>query len=142
MRYHLTEVRPGIYRPFLAVRIFGASSQRIVDGLLDIACDRTLIPLNLAHDLGILPDKSCPGVKIATASGQILGCKLVQIKLGIAGDEPFLCWNAEVAVTLQRIPKVHLGFKGFLEFFELRYNGPRKTFSLKPGHNLPRVPTP
>jgi hypothetical protein len=141
MQFPYTEVYPGIYRPILAVRLWGPAQRVLTDGLADTAADRTLLPPNTARNLGIDVDALPATVTMRSATGQLVKCKPVILPLELIRDGVRLCWLGEIAVTTEAITKPHWGFKGFLEFFRADFDGPNRMLDWTAGDNLP-VTTP
>jgi hypothetical protein len=86
MRFPYTEVAPGVYRPILAVRLWGPGQAILMDGLADTAADRTLLPPNLARALGIAVDALPATVRMRSATGQLVECKPVLLPLELIRD--------------------------------------------------------
>ena len=141
MRVPYTEVTPGLFRPLLALFVTGPSGTWLIDGLLDTGADSTLLPPawagRLGLDLGSLPVAKT----IQSATGQSVTCKLTNLVMELRRDSTRLCWTAEVALPTDAIPKPHWGFRGFLEFFTVSFDGPNRWVTLAPGDNLPAAPT-
>jgi hypothetical protein len=142
MQFRYTEVKSGLFRPLLSFVIWGPAGPVWTDGLLDSGADRTVLTPDLAKRLGINIRKLAPELHIASATGQRLRCRIVTVPLELWRNRNRICWRAEVAVATSAIQRSHWGFKGFLEFFRTTFDGPKRTFTLKPGVNLPAMDSP
>jgi hypothetical protein len=141
MRFPYTEVKAGTYRPLIPVLVWGLPRPLPVDGLLDTAADRTLLPPKLASDLGIDSSALPTTVVVRSATGHAIQCKPTHLILELRRDSSRFCWLAEVAVATEAIRSVHWGSRGFLEYFCAEFDGPNRWVTLTPGDNLP-VTTP
>ncbi len=136
------EVRPGVFRPIMAVRIYGPTRSVLVDGLLDSGSDRTLIPPKVARDLGLTFPPSTAEVTIKTPTDQIVTCRPVDLLLELNRHPTRLCWRGEVAVTNIDLRICHWGIKGFMEFFETLFDGPGHRVGFKEGSQFPAAAPP
>jgi hypothetical protein len=141
VRIPYTEVAPGVFRPLLAMLIWGPTRPVLVEGLLDTASDRTLLPPKWARDLGIDVGALTTTLTVRSATGQRVACKTTVLPLEIRRDSTRLCWLGEVAITTEVVRIPHWGFKGFLEYFQANFDGPNRFATLTAGDNLP-VTTP
>jgi len=143
MRFPYTDVGSGIFRPLVPALIKGPAGFHWTDGLADSAADRTIIRLKLALRLGIDPDVLTPTVIVETASGNRVPCKLSQVIIELRRDFGRITWLAEVAVaTLPTVVDCHWGFKGFLEYFRARFDGPGRFVTLTATATLPKTKLP
>jgi hypothetical protein len=142
MRIPYTEVGPGIYRPLVAVRVWGLDGPYLEDGLLDTGADRTLLTTEVAEKVGIDLAALSSQILIRSATLQRVTCPLTGVVLALQRDSERYCWRAEVAVATQPIRVSHWGSKGYLEFFRATFDGPRRFASLVAGHNLPSALPP
>jgi len=137
MEFPYLEVRPGVFRPIMAVRIYGPTWSVLVDGLLDSGSDRTLIPPKVALDLGLDLPPSIAEVAIKTPTGQVIKCKAVDLPLELNRNSTRLCWKGEIAVTDVPLRICHWGIKGFMEFFETLFDGPGHRAIFTEGDHFP-----
>jgi hypothetical protein len=142
MRFRYTEVKTGIYRPLLAIVVWGPGGPVWADGLVDSGADRTLLTPDLARRLGIDTSSLTADLEIRSATGQRIRCKRLSLRLEISKKPKRLCWHADVAVTTTHIQRPHWGFRGFLEYFRATFDGPKRTFTLLPGANFPAIVPP
>ena len=142
MKFPYMEVRPGIYRPIIAVRIYGPLRRLLTDGLLDTGSDHTLLPPNTARELGIDTDALPIAFTMQSATGHRLTCKTVKLCPELVRESARVCWETEVVVTVEPIRKAHWGIKGFLEYFNSNFDGPGRWATFNPGANLPAASPP
>lgn len=142
MKFPYMEAGPGIYRPIIAVRIYGPLCRLLTDGLLDTGCDHTMLPPHTARDLGIDVDGLPIAFTMRSATGHRLTCKTVTLCLELVRDPDRVCCMTEVVVTVESIRKAHWGIKGFLEYFNSNFDGPGRLVTLDPGANLPASSPP
>ena len=76
---------------------------------------------------------------VKTATGQEVHCKVGEVTFELRRDRHVIAWKAEVAIPSVEIRRPIWGFKGFLEFFRARFDGPGRIVSLTAGPNLPKV---
>src|SRR5260370_14450638 len=141
MRFPYSEVRPGTYRPLIAVRLWGSRLHVLTDGVLDTGADRVLLKPKVAVGLGIDIDALRTDIAVRTATGELVRCKATILPIELIRDGVSLYWLAEIAIALDPIRINHWGFKGFLEYFSADFNGPERQVKLTAGDNLP-VTTP
>ncbi|MBY0522633.1 MAG: retropepsin-like domain-containing protein [Gemmataceae bacterium] len=142
MQFPYTEVRPGSFRPKIPVLVRGVGSLHVIDGLLDTGADRTMVPLQVALNLGIDVATLGPEVRLQSGTGQILSCRIAHLILELRRLTEQITWLAEVVVPTQHLPHAYWGFKGFLEFFRAEFDGPNHLITLTAGDNLPATVAP
>jgi hypothetical protein len=142
MQFRYTEVKSGLYRPLLAIVVWGPSGPVWTDGLVDTGADYTLLTHDLTLRLGIDIKSLTTEVHVQSATGHRLRCKILSLPIEVAKKPKRICWQAEVAVAMERIQRSHWGFKGFLEYFRTTLDGPKRMFTLIPGVNLPTINPP
>jgi hypothetical protein len=113
----------GIKRPIIAVTLQGPSGKRLIDGLLDTGSDRTLFPQREAKAIGIqLPAKADGSIK--TAGGMSIAFRMAEVVLELRAAALLARWKAAVAFAEDPLSIVHLGTRGFLEYFHSTFMGP------------------
>jgi hypothetical protein len=128
----------GIARPMVAVLLEGPAGRRLIDGLLDSGADRTIFPGREASAIGLgLP--SNPDGMIRTASGVPINYRLAEVILELRSAGLSVRWKVAVAFAEDPLTLVHLGYRGFLEYFHSTFLGPEKKVVLDPRPTLPRV---
>jgi hypothetical protein len=126
----------GINRPIIAVAIAGPHGRRLVDGLLDTGSDRTIFPEREARAIGISLGAS-PDGSIKTAGGVSIAYRLAEVVLELRSSGSSVRWKTPVAFADERLTMVHLGYRGFLEYFHCTFQGPEKKVVLDACPTLP-----
>jgi hypothetical protein len=104
---------------------------------MDTGADRTLLPLHWAEQLGIDVPNLKDVVTLKSATGHPISGKTVVLPAEVVRNSTCVCWLAELVVTDDSIRYPHWGMRGFQEYFEVNYSGPKRYFTLTPGPNLP-----
>jgi hypothetical protein len=126
----------GIVRPILAVTIEGPSGRRLLDGLVDSGSDRTIFPQREATAIGItLPAK--PDGLIKTAAGTAIAYRLADVVLELRAIGSVVRWKTPVAFAEDPLSLIHLGTRGFLQYFHCLLMGPEERVQLDPRPCLP-----
>ncbi|MFL5242800.1 MAG: aspartyl protease family protein [Gemmataceae bacterium] len=142
MRFPYTEVKPGIFRPIANMLISGPAGTTWTDGLLDTGADRTVLTMKIAQQLGIDVLALTEKWTVASATGQNVSCKITRLPFLLFRKPKRVTWLAEVAIAIEPIQRPLWGFKGFLEYFRVTFDGPKRLITLNPGRNLPStIPT-
>jgi hypothetical protein len=139
MQFPYTEVASGLFRPLVPILIWGPAGCYLADGLLDTGADRTLLGPRLAQAVGIVLDSLATVATVQSASVHVLTCKVTTVTFQMRRDSQRLSWLAEVAVPIQSVKRSIWGFKGFLEYFRARFDGPNRRVTLTAGANLPKA---
>jgi hypothetical protein len=126
----------GITRPIIAVVLEGPIGRRLLDGLLDTGSDRTIFPQREAAAVGISLPQS-PDGSFKTAGGTPIAYRLAQVVLELRSSGLLVRWRTEVAFAEDPLSLIHLGTRGFLEFFHSMFMGPEKKIILAPCPSLP-----
>jgi hypothetical protein len=128
----------GVTRPIIAVIIEGPRGKRILDGLLDTGADRTIFPQREAKSIGVeLPRE--PDGSFKTAGGVSIPYRLADAVLELRGFDTSLRWKSRIAFADDPLSIIHLGLRGFLEFFHCTFQGPERKLLLDPRPDLPTV---
>src|SRR5205823_1674777 len=109
MRFPYTEVGPGISRATIPVLIWGTAGSLSVDGLLDTAADRTLLPPRVIRYLGLDVDALPVTGAVRSSTGQVVPYKTTHLILDLRRDSERYCWLGEVAVTTEEVRLPHWG---------------------------------
>ncbi|MBI1904262.1 MAG: hypothetical protein HYS13_24470 [Planctomycetia bacterium] len=128
----------GIARPILAVVLEGPTGRRLLDGLLDSGSDRTLFPESEARAVG-LRLRARPDGSIRTAGGVSIPYRLADAVLELRASSTVLRWRTSIAFAPDPLQIIHLGYRGFLQFFHCTFQGPEKKILLDPRPALSRV---
>jgi predicted aspartyl protease len=126
----------GIVRPMIAVAIEGPNGRRLLDGLLDTGSDRTIFPTREARAIGI-PLPSLPDGSIRTAGGVAIAFRIAEVVLELRGAGSLVRWKTPVAFAGDPLSLIHLGTRGFLEYFHCTFLGPERKILLDPRPSLP-----
>ena len=126
----------GISRPMIAVVVEGPRGRRLLDGLLDTGSDRTIFPQREAQVLGIPLPAHANGI-IKTAGGVSIAYRLAEVTLELRAAGVTIRWKTPVAFAEEPLSILHLGTRGFLEFFHTTFRGPENQVSLVPQPSLP-----
>lgn len=126
----------GILRPTIPVVIHGPTGKRLLDGLLDTGSDRTISPQREATAIGIQLPLS-PDGHIRTAGGLAIAYRLADTVLELRVSGASVRWTASVAFAEDPLNIIHLGNRGFLEFFHCTFQGPEKKVVLDARPSMP-----
>ena len=121
----------GVVRPIIAVAIEGPRGRRLLDGLLDSGSDRTIFPAREARSIGVsLP--AAPDGSFKTAGGVSIPYRLAEVVMELRGNGTIVRWKSLVAFADSPLVMIHLGTRGFLEYFHCTFMGPKKKIVLDP----------
>ncbi len=133
------ELPAGLFRPIVAVVLVGTNGKRrLLDGLLDTGADRTFFPIREAQAVG-LTLSSVPDGTVKTAGGISIPYYLSEATLELRGDGNAVRWRTQVAFAPEPMCIIHLGTRGFLEYFHTTFRGPERTIMLQPTASLPGI---
>ncbi len=138
LEFPYMELGGGIARPIIAIGIEGPKGKHLLDGLVDSGADRTMFPQRDAAVFGIELPTSIDGV-IKTAGGILIGYRSAEVVLELRGTNVSIRWKTSVAFAESPLTIIHLGTRGFLEYFHCTFLGPEKTVRLAPCASLPVV---
>ncbi len=128
----------GITRPIIAVGIEGPGGRRLLDGLVDSGSDRTIFPQREAKPLGIqLPTMADGSIKTAAAAA--IAYRLAEVVLELRAGGSIVRWKTPVAFAEDPLSLIHLGTRGFLQYFHCILMGPEERVLLDPRPSLPIV---
>jgi hypothetical protein len=113
----------GVVRPIIAVSIEGPRGRRLLDGLLDTGSDRTIFPVREARSIGVSLPAAADG-SFKTAGGVSIAYRLAEIVMELRGNGTIVRWKSSVAFADSPLTLIHLGTRGFLEYFHCTFMGP------------------
>jgi hypothetical protein len=131
LEFHYICLPGGISRPIIPFVIEGPRGRRLLDGLLDTGSDRTILPQREAKSIGIQLSDHADGI-IRTAGGVSISYQLAEIVLELRASGAIVRWKTMVAFAWEPLNLVHLGTKGFLEYFHSTFLGPEGKIILEP----------
>jgi hypothetical protein len=115
----------GITRPIVAVAVEGPAGSRLLDGLLDTGSDRTIFPSREAIAIGVTLSQN-PFGWFKTAGGISIPYRLADVVLQLRASGSIVRWTTSVAFADDPLNIIHLGQRGFLEFFHTTFMGPER----------------
>jgi hypothetical protein len=121
------------YRPIIAVRVSGPGGTWILDGLLDSGSDDTIFPEWVAAMIGVdLTIAVEHDIQLA-GRGKPLRCRFLPITLRITdGIQETYEWEAVAGFVAVPLRCPLLGQAGFLEYFDLTFQGADHSALLSP----------
>jgi hypothetical protein len=135
MEFPYLDLPGGISRPIIAVMLEGPTGKRLLDGLVDTGSDRTLFPEREAQAVGLqLP--ADPDGHIRTAGGVSIPYRVSDAVFKLRASASVIRWRASIAFAESPLQIIHLGYRGFLEYFRCTFYGPEKKIALEPQPNL------
>jgi hypothetical protein len=126
------------YRPLLGVRLTGPADTWICDGLLDTGADDTVFEESLAVLLGIDLSQAERRTLGIVGRPQPVVCRYAPVELRITdGAQETYTWSAVVGFVSARLRYPLLGHAGFLQFFDVRFEGGVREVELFPNATFP-----
>ena len=123
----------------IVVVIEGPTGRRLSDDLLDTGSDRTIFPEREAKSIGV-PLPSDPHGSFKTAGGVSIAYRLADVVLELRPSTgATVRWRTSVAFAEDPLSVIHLGYRGFLEYFHCTFHGPERKVVLDPRPGLPRA---
>lgn len=125
-----------LFRPEVLVRIIGPTGDALLMGLLDTGAAHTVLPWQVAQEIGIVPDES-QELPVAGFTGEQLAIAPGTVDFQIADGQQVFQWSAVVGFV--QYPdsgeeEAILGLTGCLDFFRTTFDGD--------AHQIELVPTP
>ena len=119
------------HRPIMAVRVTGPSGTWILDGLLDSGSDDTIFPEWVAAIIGVdLTAATEHDIQLA-GRGKPIRARFLPIQLRITdGLQETYDWEATVGFVAAPLKFPLLGQAGYLEFFDVTFQGADHTVLL------------
>ena len=113
----------------IPVILDGSTNKRIIDGLLDTGADRTVFPARQAQAVGVSLPTSIDGT-FQTAGGVSIPYRLADVVLELRSSGTSVRWKSTIAFADSPLGLVHLGVRGFLEYFHATFQGPEQKLRL------------
>ncbi len=110
-----------VYRPIVPVRLLGYRAGIRIRGLLDAAADETLLTREMADAIDLSPIPGATG-KILSAGGEApLVYASLELEVTLGPDQ--FRWPATVGIVERAWDEALLGFRGFMEYFDVSFFG-------------------
>ena len=137
---------PRVWRPIIPIRVSGPARSRRLFGLLDTGADETKLPIDVAHELGIVIDPREPawfeGVSGRQAKGfygKDVGFELKQGKTSYRWVLPKVAFlYLPLDATDEEKIIITLGQVGFFRFFNVTFDSQRARSSIWPNGLFPQ----
>jgi hypothetical protein len=115
-----------IYEPIILVKFVGPHTSYLIRGLIDTGASMTLLPRDYMSRLGIPLGER---ILLGTAASA-LRVTLGDVDLEVRSRRSCIRWSARVGFVPRVDNVALLGHAGFLEYFRVVLDGPRKQVSL------------
>jgi hypothetical protein len=122
-----------IREPIILVRFIGPERSYLIRGLIDSGASMTLLPRSYMAQLGIAPGESA---RLGTAGGA-LAVRLGTLDLELRSGRTSHRWSARVGFVPRADNLALLGHSGFLDYFRVILDGPRRSVTLTPTGTFP-----
>ena len=135
VEFRYVECESDVWRPYLPITFsYGCKIFPVGSALVDTGSDLTLLPLAMAHALGIELDDSLSR-RIEAAGGSVFVVMPSQKPIGFtirpARGYRLISWKGTPFFSAH-IETILLGHQAALEKFDITFHGPDKKFSLLP----------
>jgi hypothetical protein len=125
------------YRPIVAVRVTGPTGSWIMDGLLDSGSDDTIFPEWAAAIIGADLDTAVDQHLHLAGRANPLRCRYLSVTLRITdGKSETYEWDATVGFVAVPLKCPLLGHAGFLQYFDVKFQGSDHVVSLAPNSSF------
>jgi len=128
-----------LLRPEIPVRVYGPAGAAEMLALVDTGADSSILPLSIAHDLGIetIPGK---GPAATAFGGQQIALSFAEVDLELSQDDDVIRWRgrlyfADFPDATEKT--VILGHEGFLDYFTATFDGENCVVILEPNDSIP-----
>ena len=130
------------YRPIVAVRVAGPTGSWILDGLLDPGSDDTIFPEWIAPMIGVDLSVADDHNLHLAGRGKPIRCRYTSAKLRITdGKQETYEWDAVVGFVAVPLRCPLLGHAGFLQYFDVTFQGADRAAILAPNASFPAMKT-
>jgi len=128
-----------ILRPEVPIRVFGPTGAAELLALVDTGSDNSILPLSIAHDLGIETTLG-KGPSASAYGGQRIALSFADVLLELSQDEVVLRWSSRLYFADfpgDSEKAVILGHEGFLDYFTATFDGENCVATLEPNESIP-----
>ena len=128
-----------LYRPEVLIRIIGPTGDAILMGLLDTGAAHTVLPWQVAQDIGVVPDES-QELPVVGFTGEQLAIAPGTVEFQIADGEHVFRWSAVAGFVQYPDPNEEeaiLGLTGCLDFFRITFDGDARQIEIVPTPSFP-----
>jgi predicted aspartyl protease len=128
-----------VLRPEIPVRVHGPAGTADMLALVDTGADSSILPLSVAHELGIetTPGKG-PGAM--AFGGERIALSFAEVVLEVSQHETAIRWPARLYFADfpdDTEKAVILGHEGFLDYFTATFDGEECVVTLEPNGGIP-----
>ena len=128
-----------VFRPEIAICIYGPRGSKVLDALVDSGSDNTVFPGYVARELGI-PVTRTTGPAAQAFGGHEVGLSYADVELELVHAEQSIRWHTQAFFLTDDADEetVILGRDGFLEYFTATFIGDEFALELQPNSYLPK----